>query len=85
MKSHKKDAASDFLQKTEKLNINKYMVAGPSKRGWATWLTMAVDKRVFAAVPIVMDLLNLNTVNRLIINHSNKTLEPKYLKFNYSI
>jgi len=25
-----------------------------SKRGWTTWTTAAVDKRVFAALPIVM-------------------------------
>jgi hypothetical protein len=34
--------------------ITRYMVAGASKRGWTTWTTAAVDKRVFAAVPIVM-------------------------------
>ena len=38
------------------------MVAGASKRGWTTWTTAAVDKRVFAAVPIVMDMLSLNRV-----------------------
>lgn len=41
------------------------MVAGASKRGWTTWTTAAVDKRVFAAIPIVMDLLNLNQVNEI--------------------
>lgn len=29
-------------------------------KGWTTWTTAAVDKRVFAAAPIVMDMLNLN-------------------------
>ena len=29
------------------------------QRGWATWTTAAVDKRVVAFVPVVMDLLNL--------------------------
>ena len=38
--------------------ITRYMVAGASKRGWTTWTTAAVDKRVFAAVPIVMVSLN---------------------------
>lgn len=29
-----------------------------SQRGWTTWLTGAVDKRVVAIVPVVMDELN---------------------------
>ena len=58
------DAATDFADKNLKIKLHKFMVAGVSKRGWATWTTMAVDKRVFAAVPIVMDLLNLNVVNK---------------------
>lgn len=38
------------------------MLNGESKRGWTTWTTAAVDKRVFAAIPMTMDLCNLNTV-----------------------
>ncbi|KAL3877092.1 hypothetical protein ACJMK2_034847 [Sinanodonta woodiana] len=40
-------------------NVDKFMVAGASKRGWTTWTTGAVDKRVIAIAPIVMDLLNM--------------------------
>lgn len=29
-----------------------------TQRGWTTWLTGAVDKRVVAIVPVVMDELN---------------------------
>lgn len=47
------------------------MVAGGSKRGWTTWTTAAVDKRVFGAIPIVMDMLDLNTV--LIINKTKNS------------
>ena len=39
--------------------IKNFVVAGASKRGWTTWMTTAVDKRVVAMVPIVIDMLNL--------------------------
>ena len=41
------------------LKIDRFVVAGGSKRGWTTWTTAAVDKRVVAIVPIVIDLLNI--------------------------
>lgn len=47
------DAITEFAGQ-KNIKVEKFMVAGASKRGWTTWTTAAVDKRVFAAVPIVM-------------------------------
>ncbi len=53
------DAVTAFLAKDAGVKVDRYMVAGGSKRGWTTWTTAAVDKRVVAAAPIVIDTLNV--------------------------
>jgi len=55
------DTVTAFLGAPERgsLKIDKFMVAGGSKRGWTTWTTAITDKRVVAIAPIVIDMLNV--------------------------
>lgn len=53
------DAVQAHAQSTWDLEIRHFTLIGASKRGWTTWLTAAVDERVNALAPMVIDLLNL--------------------------
>jgi PhoPQ-activated pathogenicity-related protein len=53
------DAASEASEREWGAPLERFTLTGGSKRGWTTWLTAAVDPRVVALAPIVIDALNM--------------------------
>jgi PhoPQ-activated pathogenicity-related protein len=53
------DTVQTFARQEHGQEIQRFLVAGISKRGWTTWLTGAVDPRVKAVAPMVIDMLNM--------------------------
>ena len=52
--------------------VDHFAVAGGSKRGWTTWTTAAVDRRVVAFMPLVIDVLN-----------NEKSIEHQYRAYGF--
>lgn len=55
------DTITSFCGSPERgsVAVNRFVVAGGSKRGWTAWATAAVDDRVVAVAPFVIDVLNV--------------------------
>ena len=56
------DASTAFCRSTAGggIAVSMFVLAGASKRaGWTAWTAAAVDKRVAAVMPLVIDLLNI--------------------------
>src|SRR5262245_6649745 len=53
------DCIQEFAQKEWNITVRFFVITGGSKRGWTTWLTGAVDPRVKAIAPMVIDTLNM--------------------------
>ena len=60
------DAIQEFLASEAggRLTVDRFVVSGGSKRGWTTWLVGAVDERVVAIMPTVIDALNSELITR---------------------
>lgn len=52
------DAIQGLTIIERQVEIDRFIIAGHSKRGHTTWLTAAVDARVKGIIPIAIDVLN---------------------------
>lgn len=53
------DVISELSKNQTNIEASQFVVTGASKRGWTCWTTAAVDRRVVAIAPAVIDMLNM--------------------------
>lgn len=53
------DTLEAFARREFDQELSAFVVSGASKRGWTTWLTGAIEPRVKAIAPMVIDMLNM--------------------------
>ncbi len=66
------DTVTSFCAEKGGNKVDRFVVAGGSKRGWTAWTTAAVDDRVVAVAPFVIDVLN-----------SEKSMEHHYRAYGF--
>jgi PhoPQ-activated pathogenicity-related protein len=59
------DAVQEVALQRWQIPIERFTVAGASKRGWTSWLTAATDSRVASVAPMVIAMLNMPAQIRL--------------------
>lgn len=74
------DAAETILE-YHNISILDFVVAGLSKRGWATWLAALEDERVSAIIPGVIDILNVQQSIAHICNSYQEGCPPALNKY----
>ncbi|MCW5946312.1 MAG: hypothetical protein KIT74_04710 [Fimbriimonadales bacterium] len=52
------EAITSYSQLKLEHKVSDFVVSGASKRGWTTYLTAAIDKRVIGIAPMVFDFLD---------------------------
>ena len=72
------DAVQAITKQESPIPIQSFVVAGASKRGWATWLAALADQRVKAIVPIVIDVLNTKENIKHIYNFYDHHWPPAF-------